>query len=199
MQDNLNYSWKQTTADLYKAVKIYTFAAIAATIFGFIGSIGNAASALASLAEGNLSGGGFGFWDALEILATVALVYGYWLFIKSLDIFKGQVNPADAPRIGSIRTATILSIVGAIVACIPLLGFVGDQALAAGSSDSDTHFQPESTMKKATISRIVSMTPPTSGMRPTTQPMIPRIMAVKSFDMPRRAPSGSVMEFFRFE
>lgn len=38
MQDNLNYSWKQTTADLYKAVKIYTFAAIAATIFGFIGS-----------------------------------------------------------------------------------------------------------------------------------------------------------------
>lgn len=125
MQDNLNYSWKQTTADLYKAVKIYTFAAIAATIFGFIGSIGNAASALASLAEGNLSGGGFGFWDALEILATVALVYGYWLFIKSLDIFKGQVNPADAPRIGSIRTATILSIVGAIVACIPLLGFVG--------------------------------------------------------------------------
>lgn len=54
MQDNLNYSWKQTTADLYKAVKIYTFAAIAATIFGFIGSIGNAASALASLAEGNL-------------------------------------------------------------------------------------------------------------------------------------------------
>ena len=64
-------------------------------------------------------------WDALEILATVALVYGYWLFIKSLDIFKGQVNPADAPRIGSIRTATIFSIVGAIVACIPLLGFVG--------------------------------------------------------------------------
>ena len=40
MQDNLNYSWKQTTTDLYKAVKIYTFAAIAATIFGFIGSIG---------------------------------------------------------------------------------------------------------------------------------------------------------------
>lgn len=123
--DNLNSSWKQTTADLYKAVMIYTFAAIAATIFNYIGSIGNAASALASFAEGNFSGGGFGFWDALEIIATVALVYGYWLFIKSLDIFKGLVNPADAPRIGSIRTATILSIVGAIVACIPMIGFVG--------------------------------------------------------------------------
>ncbi len=123
--DNLNYSWKQTTGDLYKAVKIYTFAAIAAAIFGFIASIGSAASTLASLSEGNLSGGGFGFWDALEILATVAVIYGYWLFIKSLDIFKQQVNPADAPRIGSIRTATILSIVAAIVACIPLLGFVG--------------------------------------------------------------------------
>lgn len=123
--DNLNSSWKQTTANLYKAVMIYTFAAIAAAIFGFIGSLGSAASAFADLAEGNLPGGGFGFWDVLEIVATVALIYGYWLFIKSLDIFKGLVNPADAPRIGSIRTATILSIVGAIVACIPLLGLVG--------------------------------------------------------------------------
>ena len=55
----------------------------------------------------------------------MAVIYGYWLFIKSLDIFKQQVNPADAPRIGSIRTATILSIVAAIVVCIPMLGFVG--------------------------------------------------------------------------
>ncbi len=123
--DNLNFSWKQTTGDLYKAVKIYTFAAIAATIFGFIASIGSAASALISLAGGSLSGGGFGIWNVLEILATVAVIYGYWLFIKSLDIFKQQVNPADAPRIGSIRTATILSIVAAIVACIPMLGLVG--------------------------------------------------------------------------
>ena len=123
--DNQNYSWKQTTADLYKAVMIYTFAAIAASIFGFIGTIGSAASAVASFAGGNLSGGGFGIWDILEILATVAVIYGYWLFIKSLDIFKQLVNPADAPRIGSIRTATILSIVGAIVACIPVIGFVG--------------------------------------------------------------------------
>lgn len=122
--DNLNYSWKQTTSDLYKAVKIYTFAAIAAAIFGFIATIGSAASAIASLA-GSGSGGGFGVWNILEILATVALIYGYWLFIKTLDIFKKQVNPTDAPRIGSIRTATILSIVGAIVACIPLLGLVG--------------------------------------------------------------------------
>ncbi len=121
--DNLNYSWKQTTGDLYKAVKIYTFAGIAATIFGFIASIGSAASALISMTGG--SGGGFGVWNVLDILATVAVIYGYWLFIKSLDIFKQQVNPADAPRVGSIRTATILSIVGAIVACIPMLGFVG--------------------------------------------------------------------------
>ena len=52
-------------------------------------------------------------------------MYGYWLFIKSLDIFKGQVNVVDAPRIGSIRTATILSIVGVIVAVIPVISFVG--------------------------------------------------------------------------
>lgn len=124
MQEILN-TWKQTTADLYKAVRIYTWAAVAAAIFSYIGSIGDTASTFAALAQGNLSGGGFGFWDVLDILATVAIVYGYWLFIKSLDIFKDLVNTMDAPRIGSIRTATILSIVGVIVACIPLLGFVG--------------------------------------------------------------------------
>ena len=60
--DNQNYSWKQTTADLYKAVMIYTFAAIAASIFGSTGTIGSAAPAVASFAGGNLSGGGFGVW-----------------------------------------------------------------------------------------------------------------------------------------
>lgn len=125
MQDNLNPSWKQTTADLYNAVKIYVFAGIAVAIFGYIGSLSDAASTLASLAEGNLSGGGFGLWDVLEILATLAIIYGYWLFIQSLDRFKGLVNAADAPRIGSIRTATILMIIGAVVACIPFIGIVG--------------------------------------------------------------------------
>lgn len=125
MKENLN-NWSATTANLYKAVLIYTCAAIAAAVFGFIGSIGDTASTLSSLAEGRISGGGFGFWDALDLLATVALIYGYWLFLQSLSAFKGLVDPADAPRIGSIYTSTILLIVGAVAACIPMLGFAGD-------------------------------------------------------------------------
>lgn len=120
-----NITWKQTTGDLYKAVLIYTWAGIASAIFGCIGSLTATASAVASFASGNFPGGGFGFWDALEILAAIAIIYGYWLFLKSLVPFKEQVNAVDAPRVGSIRTATILAIVAAILVVIPFLGLVG--------------------------------------------------------------------------
>ncbi len=124
MQENLN-TWKQTTADLYKAVLIYTWAAIAVAVFGVIGAIGDTASNLTSLAEGKVQLVDFGIWDVLKILATVAVVYGYWLFIQALQIFKGQVNPADAPQVGSIRTAAILTVIAAVLAVIPFVGFVG--------------------------------------------------------------------------
>lgn len=124
MQENLN-TWKQTTADLYKAVQIFTWAAVAAAIFSFFGSVGDVASTFSALADGKSSGSSFGFWDVLDILATAAIVYGYWLFITSLDIFKGQVHTTDAPRIGFIRMATILSVIGVVVALIPFAGFVG--------------------------------------------------------------------------
>ena len=123
--ENLQQSWKQTTANLYKAVLIYTVAGIASSVFSFILAITATASVIAALSSGEVSTGGLGLWSLLNIAATVAIVYGYWLFIKSLDLFKGMVAPLDAPRIGSIRTATILSLVGVVLACIPLIGIVG--------------------------------------------------------------------------
>ncbi len=116
--------WKKTTADLYKAVQIYAWAGVASAVIGFFGWFADKADAMQSLASGRMSVG-FGVWDVLDILATVAIVYGYWLFLKSLDIFKGQVLAPDAPRIANIRTATILALIGVVVALIPVIGWAG--------------------------------------------------------------------------
>lgn len=123
--ENVQQSWKQTTENLYKAVLIYTVAGIASTVFTFILAISATASVIAAFSSGEISTSGFGLWSILNVVATVAIVYGYWNFIKSLDLFKGMVNPVDAPRIGSIRTATILSLVGVVLACIPIIRIVG--------------------------------------------------------------------------
>lgn len=94
MMENLQQSWKQTTANLYKAVLIYTVAGIASSVFSFILAITATASVIAALSSGEVSTGGLGLWSLLNIAATVAIVYGYWLFIKSLDLFKGMVDPS---------------------------------------------------------------------------------------------------------
>lgn len=124
--ENLQQSWKQTTAALYKAVMIYTLAGVAVSVFTFILTITITANVFSAISAGDVpSVGGLGVWSILNILATIAIVYGYWLFLRSLTVFAGLVAPADAPRIGTIRTATIVSLVGVIVACIPIVSFAG--------------------------------------------------------------------------
>lgn len=120
----LQQTWKQTTASLYKAVQIYAWSGVAVAVIGFFGWFADKADTLASISSGHM-GGGFGVWDVLAILATIAIVYGYWLFLKSIDVFKKQVLEPDAPRVGNIRTATILSIIGVIVVLIPFIGWIG--------------------------------------------------------------------------
>ena len=116
MMENLQQSWKQTTANLYKAVLIYTVAGIASSVFSFILAITATASVIAALSSGEVSTGGLGLWSLLNIAATMAIVYGYWLFIKSLDLFKGMVATLAAPSIGSSRMATLISLVGVVLA-----------------------------------------------------------------------------------
>ncbi len=117
-------SWSKTTADLYKSVLIFTISGIAASVFGYFSTARDIASGFSAMSGGNYSNG-IGFIDILEILATVGIIYGYWLFIKALDIFKNQVNPADTPRVASIRTSTLLMIAGSIICLIPFIGIVG--------------------------------------------------------------------------
>lgn len=123
INNNFMSTWKQTTAAIYKAVLFFTIGGIASSIFNFFASIGDTASAISSL-TGN-GGGGLNIWNILSIVATLAILYGYYLFLTSLKSFKGLVNTADAPKIQSISTSTILMIVGAVLSVIPLLGWVG--------------------------------------------------------------------------
>lgn len=121
MEKTMN--WKQTTSALYKAVLIYTVAGILSSLFGFFSSLSGAVSTFASLmGEG---GSSFGIWDILSIVAALAIIYGYWMFIQSLDTLQKLVNPADAPQVKTIRTTTILMIVAAVLSVIPVIRIAG--------------------------------------------------------------------------
>lgn len=117
-------NWKQTTSALYKAVLIYTLAGILSSLFGFFSDITGAASTISSMMGGE-SGSSFGLWDILAIVATLAIIYGYWTFIQSLGRFHDLVNPADAPQIKTLRTTTILMIVAAVLSVIPVIKIAG--------------------------------------------------------------------------
>ena len=118
-------SWKQTTAALYKAVLIFTWSGIVLSIFSGIAAVTGAAKMVSSLASGGDIGFSFGTWDILKIVATVGVLYGYWLFLQSLGVFRALVNPVDAPRVSSIRTATVLQIIAAVLSVIPFVSIIG--------------------------------------------------------------------------
>lgn len=116
-------NWKQTTSALYKAVLIYTAAGILSSLFGFFSSLSGAASTVASLMGER--GSSLDIWDILSIIAVLAIIYGYWMFIQSLDTFQKLVNPADAPQVKTIRTTAILMIAAAVLSVIPMIKIAG--------------------------------------------------------------------------
>lgn len=117
-------NWQQTTSALYKSVLIYTLAGILSSIFSFISSVTGTVSTISSIMGGD-SGSSFGLWDILSIVAALAILYGYWLFLKSLGIFQGLVNPADAPQVKTLKTSTIIMIVAAVLSVIPIIRIAG--------------------------------------------------------------------------
>lgn len=194
MMENLQQSWKQTTASLYKAVLIFTVAGIASSVFTFVLAITATASVIAAFSSGEISTGGLGLWSVLNIAAAVAVVYGYWLFIRSLDLFREMVDPADAPCIGSIRSATILSLVGVVLACIPLIGIVGGivnliawiMLLIAYSNLKDSATFPEGARKGASkifVAMILGVIGWVVGWIPIVGAVIALILSIVSFFM----------------
>ncbi len=117
-----NSTWASVTANLYKGVLIQVWCNIAVAVFAFIGAL----SAVGDMANGDLFGAvAWGFWDYMELAASLGAIYGFWVFFSNINPWKEIVNPADAKAIGSIYTATLLQIIAIVLAFIPFVGIVG--------------------------------------------------------------------------
>lgn len=78
-------SWKTVTGNLYKGVLIQVWCNIAAAIFAFIAVI----SAVGDLASGDLFGAVvWGFWDWMELVASIGALYGFWVFFSNINPWK---------------------------------------------------------------------------------------------------------------
>lgn len=115
-------SWKTVTGNLYKGVLIQVWCNIAAAIFAFIAAI----SAVGDLASGDLFGAvAWGFWDWMELAASIGALYGFWVFFSNINPWKALVANEDAKAVGNIYTATMLQMIAIVLAFIPFVGIVG--------------------------------------------------------------------------
>lgn len=115
-------SWKTVTGNLYKGVLIQVWCNIAAAIFAFIAVI----SAVGDLASGDLFGAvAWGFWDWMELAASIGALYGFWVFFSNINPWKALVANEDAKTVGNIYTATMLQMIAIVLAFIPFVGIVG--------------------------------------------------------------------------
>lgn len=115
-------SWKTVTGNLYKGVLIQVWCNIAAAIFAFIAVI----SAVGDLASGDLFGAvAWGFWDWMELAASIGALYGFWVFFSNINPWKALVANEDAKAVGNIYTATMLQMIAIVLAFIPFVGIVG--------------------------------------------------------------------------
>ena len=115
-------SWKTVTGNLYKGVLIQVWCNIAAAIFAFIAVI----SAVGDLASGDLFGAVvWGFWDWMELVASIGALYGFWVFFSNINPWKALVANEDAKAVGNIYTATMLQMIAIVLAFIPFVGIVG--------------------------------------------------------------------------
>lgn len=120
MENNSN--WASVTGNLYKGVLIQVLCNIAVAIFAFIGGL----SAFGDLANGDFAGAvTWGFWDYMELAASIGAIYGFWMFFSNLNPWKRLADPADAKAISSIYIATLLQIIAIIFSFIPFVGIVG--------------------------------------------------------------------------
>lgn len=121
-----NSAWSLTTKGMYNAVLIQTICGAAAALFSAILSIQlmsvDSLSDLAALADGA------SVWSILGLIAGIGSLVGFILFFMNIAKFKTLVNANDAPAVGNIHTAMILTIVNAVLSIlgvfIPFLGII---------------------------------------------------------------------------
>lgn len=118
-------SWSKVTKSIYTAVLIYAVGNVVVGVLGPICSLVNTGSNIMSLAtSGTLNSGPSGL-DIFMTILRIAVLVGFILYLKGLIDFKKILNPENAAGIGKVFNGTILNIVGALVAFIPLLGWLG--------------------------------------------------------------------------
>ena len=121
-----NSAWSLTTKGLYNAVLIQTICGAATALISAILIIQlmsvDSLSDLAALADGVT------VWSILAIIAGIGSLVGFILFFMNIAKLKTLVNANDAPAVGNIHTAMILTIVNAVLIIlnefIPFLGII---------------------------------------------------------------------------
>lgn len=120
--ENVQNSRSSVTQGIYKAVLLYVFAGIASTLFGVIGMV---TGLLGAVESGNLEDVvSFGFWDIMDIVASLAVVAGYILFYIGLNKWRGIADANDAPAINKLRIAALLTMIGSVVVFVPVAGAI---------------------------------------------------------------------------
>lgn len=121
-----NSAWSLTTKGMYNAVLIQTICGAANALISAILMIqlmsADSLSDLAALADGA------SVWGILGTIAGIGSLVGFILFFMNIAKFKTLVNANDAPAVGNIHTAMILTIVNAVLSIlgvfIPFLGII---------------------------------------------------------------------------
>lgn len=108
-----NSAWSLTTKGLYNAVLIQTICGAAVVLIPAILKIqlmsADSPSDLEALADGA------SVWGNLVLIAGIGFLVGFILFFINIAKFKTLVNANDAPAVGNIHTAMILTIVNAVL------------------------------------------------------------------------------------
>ena len=111
MEINANV-WKSSTSKVFNGVLLFS-------LYGIVGGIVAAIAAF----SGSL---GAALWVA--VLAGLATILGYVLYIMGLGQFQSVLEPQDAAAVSKVKTAAILLIIGAgvsiILSLVPFLGTV---------------------------------------------------------------------------
>lgn len=121
-----NSTWSLTTKGLYNAVLIQTICGAANALISAILMIqlmsADSLSDLAALADGA------SVWGILGTIVGIGSLVGFILFFMNIAKFKTLVNANDAPAVGNIHTAMILTIVNTVLSIlgvfIPFLAII---------------------------------------------------------------------------
>ncbi|MDR0437613.1 MAG: hypothetical protein LBH22_04845 [Bacteroidales bacterium] len=114
--------WSNSINSVFIGVLLYSIAGAIYPIFSFFKSFTKLASAL----QGKVDTTPIAI---ITYLLLAAIIFGYYLYLKGLTDFEKVTEPADSKNVKSLRTATILVLIGwglvFLFGFVPFAGWVG--------------------------------------------------------------------------